>query len=72
MPSKRTMASQRIEMNGAWYLCAERAAGMIGAASAGMAAKQDFRQPGRSIIFDGMDFYSETYCQQLVRQKPPA
>jgi len=58
-------------MNGAWYLCVERAAGMLDVASAGMAARQDFQQPGRSIFFDGLCFYSETYCQQLERKQPP-
>ena len=66
------MTSKRIEMNGAWYLSAERAKGLLDAESAELAARQDLQQPGHSILFDGIRFYSETYCQQLERQKPPA
>ena len=65
------MIANRIEMNGAWYLSAERAASLLEAESQGMAERKDFQQPGRFLIFDGVRFYSEIYCQQLVAQKQP-
>lgn len=68
MTSKRTLASKRIEMNGAWYLSAEQAASLLDVGESSMAEREDFQAPGRFILYDGMRFYSESYGQQLAAQ----
>lgn len=66
------MVGNRIEMNGAWYLSAERAASLLHTDAHEIASRKDFQETGHFIIFDGVHFYSELYCQQLVAQKHPS
>ncbi len=66
------MTDSRIELNGAWYLSVERAATLLKTDAQDMAARQDFQVTGRFVMFDGVRFYSELYCQQLATHTQPS
>jgi hypothetical protein len=75
MTSQRTLESLRIEMNGAWYLSSEQIAGHLETDIASITERKDFQLPGHFIIYDGVHFYSEAFCRELMAQnsaKPPS